>query len=262
MRMRSWIGMAVAAVGLAAGCASTAKTFGSAEVVERLQKAAGLDRWERIEAIRFTFSVRKGDIHVSRSWRWEPKTHRVWFEGKGPDGKPLKISYNRTRLAEASPAARAVDPNFINDTFWLLAPLHLGWAKDVTIEDFGSHSLPIGDGAERRIIVTYASHAGGYTPGDVYELYVDDRWRIVQWVYRHGGRTKPSLVCKWDAYRPVGPLRLSLARTGVDKSFHLIFSDVAVRLAGDVDWMPAPPAELAPSSQPRIAWRNHVAAGP
>ena len=67
-------------------------------------------------------------------------------------------------------------------------------------------NLPIGTGKARRIVVSYPTNEG-YTPGDVYELFVDDSDRIVQWVYRKGGDPKPTRITTWEDYRKVGPLK-------------------------------------------------------
>jgi hypothetical protein len=99
-------------------------------------------------------------------------------------------------------------------------------------------NLPIGTGKARRIVVGYPANEG-YTPGDVYELFVNDSDRIVQWVYRKGGDPKPTRITTWEDYRKVGPLNISLNHQGPDASFRVWFTDVAVRLAGKSDWDPA-----------------------
>jgi hypothetical protein len=121
----------------------------------------------------------------------------------------------------------------------LIFPLRLYWDRSATVTaDDAPANLPIGTAKARRIVVSYPT-TEGYTPGDVYELFVDDSDRIVQWVYHKGGNPTPTRITTWEDYRKVGPLQLSLNRMGPDASFRVWFTDVAVRLAGKSDWDPA-----------------------
>jgi len=40
-------------------------------------------------------------LTLSRTWTWEPKTGNVTYETKDKDGKPVKVSYNRSQLNTA-----------------------------------------------------------------------------------------------------------------------------------------------------------------
>jgi len=73
----------------------------------------------------------------------------------------------------------------------------------------------------------------------VYELFVDKSYRIVQWIYRKGGDPTPTRVTTWEDYKRVGPLTLALDHKSADGKFRVWFTDVAVRLAGKSDWIPA-----------------------
>src|SRR5438067_8571016 len=44
---------------------------------EPIAKAYGLDSFEQIEGIRYTFNLQFPGVNVSRSWEWEPKTGKV-----------------------------------------------------------------------------------------------------------------------------------------------------------------------------------------
>ena len=63
---------------------------------EQIAKTYGLDSFDQIDAIRYTFTVPGASL--SRSWEWEPKTDKVSYEGKDKDGKPIKVSYLRSEL--------------------------------------------------------------------------------------------------------------------------------------------------------------------
>ncbi|HSS98460.1 MAG TPA: hypothetical protein VLK33_15595, partial [Terriglobales bacterium] len=65
-----------------------------APIAEQIAKTYGVDSWTQIEAVRYTWNAQFPGVNISRSWTWEPKTGQVTFEGKGKDGKPVKVTYN------------------------------------------------------------------------------------------------------------------------------------------------------------------------
>jgi hypothetical protein len=90
-------------------------------IVEKLAKTYGLDSFGQVEAIRYTFSVQLPGIDVSRSWIWEPKSDQVTYEGKDKSGKPMKLTYLRSKLDGQS---SEIEPSFVNDQYWLLLAFH------------------------------------------------------------------------------------------------------------------------------------------
>ncbi len=206
-----------------------------------IARGNGVAAFDRIEAIAYTFHVRLPEREVSRSWVWAPAADRVTFRPAedASDG----LTYERAALSDgtASERARRVDPLFVNDNYWLLFPLRL--TADLAarlVEDPTPAVLPIGSGRARRVVVTYPADEG-YTPGDVYELYLDSEDRILQWVYRKAGAPSPTRVTTWEDRRPVGPLVLALDRRGADGLFRVWFTNVAVRPKGAAGWIPARP---------------------
>src|SRR5215813_14835120 len=70
-----------------------------APILENIAKTYGLDSWDKIEAIRYTWNGEiPGLIKLSHAWEWEPKTGKISFEGKDKDGKPVKVSYIQSEL--------------------------------------------------------------------------------------------------------------------------------------------------------------------
>ena len=179
------------------------------QIVDLLAHSYGFDQWDRVEAVRWTFAG-------FRSWEWSPKTNAVKLIRTNPQGKQSVIEYDRDDLNDDTPKnIRRADKNFINDSFWFLLPLHLQWSEDVVIEDGSTKLAPLGRVIAREIVITYPSQGGGYTPGDVYKLYVDDAWRIHQWTFHKAGRAEPNLKriwCPGDATRPDRLLRRVLRR--------------------------------------------------
>ena len=199
---------------------------------ETVADAYGIHSFAYVEQIRYTFNVKIGEKYITRSWIWHPNADRVTFM---ENGKPF--TYNRSTLNQnPSEKLKKVDARFINDQYWLLFPFHLVWDDKAKIEDTGTHKLPMGDGNGRRLVVTYPP-VGGYTPGDVYELFIDESHKISHWIYRRGGSTKPTRITTWEDHRTVGPLSVSFNHNGSDGKFRLWFSDVAVKLKHSDQWV-------------------------
>jgi hypothetical protein len=212
-------------------------------ILEQIAKTYGLDSFGKIDAIRYTWSAQFPGVNVSHSWVWEPKTNKVSYEGKDKDGKPVKVTYMRSKLSSQTDAVKnEVDPAFINDNYWLLFPFHAYWDTSATVTDQGMHKLPVGNGSAELVVVKYPAEAGGYTPGDTWELYVGKDNRVEQFVYHRGGPKKPSLViATWAGYKKAGPLLISTEHRGTAdvKPLHIFLSDVSVKLTGSDTWMKA-----------------------
>ena len=206
----------------------------SADMRQRVAEAYGIKSFGQIEQIRYTFNVQKGSKRVSRYWVWQPKTDQVMFKS-APNAEP--IVYNRKDIPVAKQDnLKKIDGWFINDNYWLLFPIRAAWDTQATVEDIGPTRLPIGSGEARCVVVSYPSE-GGYTPGDAYDLFLDNNDRIIQWVYRRGGSKEPTRITTWEDHRQVGPLLLALNHYGSDKNFHVWFTDVAVKTVSANTWI-------------------------
>lgn len=205
---------------------------------DRLADAYGLQNFDQVEELRYTFNVKLPDRVISRAWTWEPKKDRVTFRGTAEQGGT--VAYERSVPAGAAgEQVKKVDPQFVNDNYWLLFPLRLYWDRSAAVAvDEAPMNLPIGTGQAKRMVVKYPANEG-YTPGDVYELFLDGSGRIAQWIYRKGGDPQPTRVTTWEDYKKVGPLTLSLDHKSADGAFRVWFTDVAVRLSGSSEWVTA-----------------------
>ena len=79
---------------------------------------------------------------------------------------------------------------------------------------------------------------GGYTPGDIWELFVGTDNRIKEWSYHPGGSATPAAVASWEDYRKAGPLLVSLDHRGTykGKPARIVLSDVSVKVVGSSTW--------------------------
>ena len=213
-------------------------------IIEKIAKAYGIDSYGQIEAIRYTWNGEiPGLFKLSHKWEWEPKTGKVSFEGTDKEGKPVKVSYDSTKLSSQSDQVKnQIQPSFVNDNYWLLFPFHAYWDKGATITNQGMKKLPIGAGSATLVSVKYPTEAGGYTPGDTWNLYVGKDDRVMAMDYRRGGTTKPSeVIATWAGYKKAGPLLVSTQHHGTadSKPLTITITDVAVKLAGSDKWVPA-----------------------
>ena len=60
---------------------------------EQIAKAYGLDSFDQVDAIRYTWNAQFPGVNVSRSWVWEPKTNQVSYDGK--DNRVEQMVYHR-----------------------------------------------------------------------------------------------------------------------------------------------------------------------
>ena len=224
--------------------AATAWAQERAPILDKIATTYGIDSWDQIQAIRYTWDGEiPGLFKLSHSWEWEPKTGKISYEGTDKDGKPVKVTYDSSHLNSQSDVVKnQVEPAFVNDNYWLLFPLHAYWDKSATVTDEGMKKLPIGAGTARLVSVKYPAEAGGYTPGDTWDLYIGPDDRVKAMAYHRGGDKKPSLViASWAGYKKAGPLLFSTEHRGTadGKPLHISHSNVAVKVTGSDKWIEA-----------------------
>jgi hypothetical protein len=211
-------------------------------VAKEIATTYGLESFEQIDALRYTFNAEFPGVKLSRSWIWEPKTGHVSYEGKDKDGKAVKATYVRSQLSSQPAYVKDdVDPGFVNDQYWLLFPFHVYWDTSASIQEKGMQPLPLGNGSATLISVKYPSD-GGYTPGDTWDLYVGKDNRVEQMFYHRGGAKKPSaVIATWEGYKKAGPLLISTDHRGTadGQPLRISFANVAVKLKGSDAWVDA-----------------------
>lgn len=225
--------------------AGTSQAQNRPPISEQLAKTYGLDSFSQIDAIRYTFNLDLPALKVklSRTWTWEPKTGRVTYESKDKEGKPVKVTYLRSEInSQPANVKDEIEPGFVNDQYWLTFPFHQFQDGGAKVEDAGKQKLPIGKGTAEKVVVSYGSELGGYTPGDTWTLFVGPDKRVKEFIYHRGGDKKPTFVITtWAGYVMAGPLLVATDHRGTadGKPARIFFSDVAVKLAGSNDWVNA-----------------------
>ncbi len=197
-------------------------------LAEKVADAYGFKNFSKVKSISFTFNVKTNNRNISRSWYWEPGTNKVTYNGPGKDGKLMTYSYNTGSIDKSDTMKSFVDARFINDQYWLLFPFHLIWDKKAEITDAGMRHYPINKKKKAEcLIVKYPPSAGGYTPGDIFELYIGKDNLIHEWVYRAGGK-KNGRALTWEDYKNFNGLNISTVHNVADQKFKLWFSNIKV----------------------------------
>jgi len=192
-----------------------------ASVAEKLAKINGIDNWGKVEELKFTFNVdREGNPHFERSWIWNTKTNVVTAISAEDT-----LTYDRNAMDST---AHKTNANFINDKFWLLAPINFTWDKaSVTTEHSMNTKAPISKKNMQKLTVTYKGQ-GGYTPGDAYDVYFGDDFIVQEWIFRKGNQAEPSMTTTWEDYTDKGGLKIAQMHKNEKGDFKLYFTGVEV----------------------------------
>lgn len=187
----------------------------SATLVDTVLAKYGFAAFKRAEEIRFTFRGTILGMGPSHSWIWKPQSDSVISVDEG-------IAWSRKSMGEKE---KKLDKSFVNDMYWLSFPLHLGMDKGIRIAvDSQAAASPINKEMLRRITVTYMQPQG-YTPGDVYELFVAPDGLVKEWIYRKGGK-KRGFKWTWEDHAAIGGILFSRERKGIA---HIVISGIEVR---------------------------------
>ena len=78
-------------------------------IAKKIAQAHGIDYWDRVTQIAFTFNVDKDTTHSDRSWVWKPKSNDIILITKKDSihFKPSNLSTEDIKL----------DKKFINEQF-------------------------------------------------------------------------------------------------------------------------------------------------
>ncbi|WP_271424270.1 hypothetical protein [Aequorivita sinensis] len=187
---------------------------------EKIANASGYKNWKDVSEIAFTFNVNRGDNHFYRAWTWNPKSGDVTMTSANDT-----ISYNRSQLDSLN---FETDAAFINDKYWLLTPFQLKWDENITISEKKNIVAPISKDTLKQITIVYGS-GGGYTPGDAYDFFYDEDFKIREWNYRKGNADTPSLSTTWEDYENFNGIEIAKTYKDSTGGFKLYFTDISVK---------------------------------
>jgi len=153
-------------------------TFVPKTLADSIAFAHGFDHWQDVQQLDFRFDVDiSGENKLQREWSWFPKLDSVI---RTLDGTSTSIIRNTTLDSNQL----KIDGQFINDTYWLLMPFYLIWNDGgyTTLIDREAKS-PLVDELRTMLTIQYGQQ-GGYTPGDAYDLFVDENYKLREWTFR------------------------------------------------------------------------------
>lgn len=197
--MKKFAGLSLFAITLGAVVAVGAADDTSVpELAQAVWKAAGGENWSHVRTIDFTFAVEKaGKTIASAEHHWDVPGFTDEVKWKGKD-----VTVNL-----ASPGsdedAKAAYARWVNDSYWLLAPLKL-MDHGVHLTDKGTSEM---DGAKRQVLHLSFGQVG-LTPEDQYNLYIDPESKLVtSWDYMP--EPGKSMHATWSDYKKTGGLTLA-----------------------------------------------------
>lgn len=158
-----------------------------------------------VKKLNFTFNVQLPDKIVKRKWEWHVKTNKIYLNGESHE----------------------LSQKFINDVYWLLFPLKVYESKDDVAFSINKTSRhPITGESCTELTVQYTD-GEGFTPNDIYKLYVNDKDQITGWSYLKGGKEPAARVTTWEDYKEINGITLSLLRKS-SSDFKVWFTDVSL----------------------------------
>ncbi|MGY6560228.1 MAG: hypothetical protein ACXIT9_13195 [Nitritalea sp.] len=158
---------------LALGACQTAAKEQS--LPEKVAEAYGFSALEGLKQVQYTWNVQAGERRISRTWTWNMAEQRVTYADADTT---FQYALTETPLPE-------IDAAFVNDKYWALFPFQLMWDSGYTYEVEENAESPISGAVATKLIIRY-NDSDGYTPGDAYDLYLDERFMIREWVFRKG----------------------------------------------------------------------------
>lgn len=172
--------------------------------------------------LEFVFNAQRDTAPASiRHWQWFPKTNEIVFI---TDSSTTKFKRNDTTTQDL----KKLNARFTNDEYWLLYPLHLSWDKGFELRDSGMKTAPISGKNMRKLSAKY-NDKDGYTPGDMYEVYIDEKKRIQEWAFHKAGAVEPSLITTWENYKDFNGMHIAQDHKSKDGKFHLWFTGIQIK---------------------------------
>lgn len=188
---------------------------------QQLAKNSGIDHWNDVEKIRFTFNVGKsGKTVMSRAWSWNPTTQEVQLIAKEDT-----VQYRRDMQLDS--IQTSTDRAFINDVYWLLPQFKLVWDKGTVITEQKSQIAPISKDTLDQITILYKGD-GGYTPGDAYDIYYDKDYNFKEWAYRKSNEAAITMATTFEDFESYNDITIAKNHRTSDGGTSINFSDIEV----------------------------------
>jgi len=189
---------------------------------EKIANYYGIQQFKKVKSIAFTFNVGKNGKHINRKWQWYPSTNQVIFFN---DTENSTFIHNNAK----GDAQESLDKKFVNDCYWLLFPYYLVWDKDnYDFTVLKQVKSPINNVSSTKLTINYIS-TEGFSPNDTYEFYLNDKYEILEWVYRKGGSEIPTKITTWEQTKSFNDIKISTFHQGNKGDFKVWFSGLEIK---------------------------------
>lgn len=185
---------------------------------QKVAKAYGYDNFDNINSIAYTWNVQAGDVVRTRDWKWNIKDRTVYYADAD-----TSYTYRLDLPKEELPKA---DAGFINDKYWLMYPFQLIWDTGYTYEETADVAAPISGENSTKLTIIY-NNEDGYTPGDAYDLYLDEAFMIQEWVFRKGNGSD-GRAFTWGAEQEYNGITFATEHFNADGMKFIWFTNIKV----------------------------------
>lgn len=186
--------------------------------IEMIANAYGIDNFNKLKQLEYTFNVARHDtLLVARSWLWNKETGDITMINNQDT-----VIYQQANITDD---LKKVDHSFINDKYWLLFPFQLMWDSNMTYTNMGTQKAPISGEPLIKLTVQYGDD-GGYTPGDAYDLYLDETWIIREWEFRKSAKESPGSMITWEGYKEFNGIKIATDHLNKDSGLRIYFTDI------------------------------------
>jgi hypothetical protein len=215
--MKPHIAVLVSLVALTAGAARAADDSAAKgqQLATDLWKASGGDNWAKVSEVHFTFAVeQEGKPLFSAQHVWSVAAGTDEVKWKDKQGKDHQVTANLAAPG-SDDEGKAAYARWVNDSFWLLAPLKVR-DHGVTVEAGGPKDLN-GITCET---VRLKFDSVGLTPTDQYVFYIDAKTKLpLAWDYIPESGT--GMQATWEKFKSFGGLNLATEHNFSGKTIKL-----------------------------------------
>ncbi|MGJ8683479.1 MAG: selenophosphate synthetase [Nonlabens sp.] len=218
--MKKTIAIALLAIGIYS-CKNTAKTNDNVilSTTEQIAQTAGMENWDAIKEVKFTFSVGKmGQTLYARNWTWNRTTGDVTLIAP-PD--TVRYNINKPKDTIQTSADRA----FVNDIYWLIPELKFMSDKGTRIIEKTGALAPISKDSLDMFTIIY-SNDGGYTPGDAYDVYYDQEHNLREWVYRQQNDTVIGMMTTFEKFETINGIKVATDHRTPDRMTRIHLTNI------------------------------------
>ena len=189
----------------------------------QVAKAYGIENFDKVNSIAYTWNVRRDSVTVmTRDWKWNVKDRTVYFAD-------ADTSFTYSLDSDSLPKN---DGAFINDKYWMMYPFQLAWDSGYTFETVENVPSPIKGTNSTKLTILYnsgedAATKMGYTPGDAYDLFLDENKMILEWTFRRGNAPEGRTMT-WENVQDFGPIKMATDHMNETGEKIIWFSNIKV----------------------------------